>query len=89
MAAEQETSFPYISEPPFCLIVEGQKLWVPKDTFAALSPALDALVNQQGFKEATAGEAELTGKKYSEVLEWLKCTIPSPGTKAISGNLLT
>ena len=65
----------------FCLLVEGKELWVPRDALACHSDALETMLYDSRYKEAEGGKAKLPEKKFSDVLEWLRCIIVCPNKK--------
>ena len=65
---------------PFCepweesdlvLVVENKKFHVHRQILSIHSPVFKAMLNTQ-FKEATANEIPLPGKKPNEILDFLK-----------------
>ncbi len=66
----------------FCLQVEGRQLWVPRDVLACHSEPLRSLV-YGSFKEKKSGKADLPGKSYKDVLEWLRCIVTCPKHKPV------
>ena len=53
------------------LVVENEKFHVHRQILSIHSPVFKAMLNSQ-FKEATAKEIPLPGKKVNEVLDFLK-----------------
>ncbi len=68
----------------FCLNVEERQLWAPRDVLACHSEPLKAMVYGQ-FREKDLEKADLPGKSYEDVLEWLRCVVPCPKQKPVDG----
>ncbi len=71
----------------FCLHVEGGKLWVPRDVLACHSETLKNLIYGplKEKKEKDSEKADLPGKPYKDVLEWMRCIVPCPKQKPVDG----
>ncbi len=68
----------------FCLQVEGRQLWVPRDVLACQSEPLVAMIYGP-YQEKDRGKADLPGKSYEDVLEWLRCIVTCPKLKPVDG----
>ncbi len=57
----------------FALVVEGEKIWVSRETLAEQSPVFEAMFFGE-FREAREGveEMELPEKKLSDVVDFLR-----------------
>lgn len=62
-------------ETDVTLVVEGQKIHVNKAVLSEHSPVFDTMFKSQ-FKESTAKEILLEGKKAEDVVEFLSCFYP-------------
>lgn len=58
------------------LVVEDQKIHVNKAVLSEHSPVFNAMFNSE-FKESTAVEITLEGKRAADVAEFLKCFYPN------------
>ncbi len=69
----------------FPLVVQGEMLWVSRETLAELSPVFEKMFFGE-FREGQeeAEEAELPDKELKDVLEFLRVVLP-PVLKPISG----
>ncbi len=68
----------------FCLQVEERQLWVPRAVLACHSDSLRSLTFGP-YQERESGKADLPGKSYKDVLEWLRCIVPCPRQKPVDG----
>ncbi len=68
----------------FCLQVEERQLWVPREVLACHSEPLRNLFFGP-YQEKDAEKADLKGKSYKDVLEWLRCIVPCPKHKPVDG----
>ncbi|XP_060575783.1 uncharacterized protein LOC132733201 [Ruditapes philippinarum] len=60
----------------FILLVEGKRLYVNKAILSLASPVFDTMF-QSDFKESQCEELELPGKRYRDVIEFLRCIYPN------------
>ncbi len=69
----------------FPLVVQGEKLWISRETLAELSPVFEKMLFGE-FKEGQEGteEVELPDKELKDVLEFLRVILP-PVLKPING----
>ncbi len=68
----------------FCLQMEEGQLWAPRDVLACHSEPLRNLIYGP-YQEKGSGKADLPGKSYKDVLEWLRCIVPCPKQKPVEG----
>ena len=59
-------------ESDLIFVVEGEKFHVHRQMMSIHSPVFKAMLNSVGFKEATATEIPLPGKKADEFLDFLE-----------------
>ncbi len=69
----------------FCLHVEERQLWAPRDVLACQSEPLMAMIYGP-YQEKDREKADLSGKSYEDVLEWLRCIVTCPKQKPVDGN---
>lgn len=70
-------------ERSFVLIVEGQKLFVSKETLAIYSPVFKKMF-YGNFKESEENFVKLPEKKLPDVVELLECLLPYPSKSEIT-----
>ena len=59
-------------ESDLIFVVEGEKFHVHRQIMSIHSPVFKAMLNSVGFKEASATEIPLPGKKADEFLDFLE-----------------
>uniref|UniRef100_K1R8J7 BTB and MATH domain-containing protein 38 n=1 Tax=Magallana gigas TaxID=29159 RepID=K1R8J7_MAGGI len=69
------------------LVVEDQKIHVNKAVLSEHSPVFNAMFNSE-FKESTAVEITLEGKRAADVAEFLKCFYPNMKHTITAENVL-
>ncbi|KAL3881858.1 hypothetical protein ACJMK2_028250 [Sinanodonta woodiana] len=69
------------------LEVEGKTLYVTRSSLAIISPVFRRMFKSE-FKEKEAIRINLPGKKYEDVLTFLRCSIPWSSVKVTNENIL-
>lgn len=72
-------------ERSFVLIIEGQNVYVSKETLAIYSPVFKKMF-YGNFKEADENCVKLPDKKLTDVVELLQCLLPYPSKSEIDEN---
>ena len=70
----------------FVFSVQTRKLWLPKELVTLLRPGLRILLGND-FNEDESIEVKLPENNYTDVIEWLKCSMPPPQNKPVSSNI--